>query len=237
VGSLAPHWLFDGLLVATGGAGVESGRTGARAVLGDPDRPAAVTIPIGRGEVLLLAGPEPLDNRHIGDGQALALWVRLAARGPIVFDERYLRPAAAGWVARSGRTALLGAQLGLLVLLLAAALLPRLGAIRPPPPEGAGRTTHEYLASLAGLYRRAGAEPELAEATWLRLRRRLERESGVAAGLPEEEAARRLAAGAPAAAESLRRGEAALARGGRGVLLEVAQAAADVVGDRRWPGG
>ncbi len=237
VGSTTPHPLFDGLSLRAGGAGVASDRPGARAVLGDAERPAAVTVPLGRGEVLLLAGPELLDNRHIGEGEALALWVRLAARGPIVFDERFLRPTGAGLVARSGPPLVIGLQLGLVVLLLAAALWPRLGAVRPPPPEGAGRTTREYLASLADLYRRAGAEPELAAAAWRRLRRRLEKEAGVAARLPGEEAARRLAKSAPAAAGPLRRGEAALARGGRGILLEVSQAAADVEAARRWRGG
>lgn len=235
-GPLGPHPLFDGLSLRAGGAGVASDRPGARGVLGDAERPAAVAVPIGRGEVVLLAGPELLDNRHVGEGEALTLWVRLAAQGPIVFDERFMRPASVGLVARSGPVALLGVQLGLVVLLLAAALWPRLGAVRPPPPEGAGRTTREYLASLADLYRRAGAEPELAAATWLRLRRRLEQDAGVAAGLPGEEAARRLARSLPAAAGPLRLGEAALARGGPGILLEVAQAAADVEAAKRRGG-
>jgi hypothetical protein len=230
------HPLFDGLTLPAGGGGVASDAPGARAVLGDPGRPAAVAIPVGLGEVVLLPGPELLDNRHVGQGDALSLWVRLAARGPLAFDERRLRPAAAGLVERSSPPVLLALQLGLLVLLLAAAAWPRLGAVRPPPPAGTGRTTHDYLASLADLYRRAGAEPELAAATWGRLRRRLEREAGVAAGLPAEEAALRLAAGAPAAAEPLRRGAAALARGGPGLLLEVARAAADVEASRRRRG-
>jgi hypothetical protein len=236
VGPLAPHPLFEGLSLRAGGAGVASDRPGARAVLGDADRPEAVAVPLGAGEVVLLAGPEPLDNHHVDTGDALSLWVRLAARGPIAFDERFLRPAAAGRASRAGPPALLGLQLGVLVLLLAAALWPRLGAVRPPPPGGAGRTTREYLASLAGLFQRAGAEPELAAASWQRLRRRLEREAGVPAGLPAEAAARRLATRAPAAEEPLRRGEAALVRGGPGVLLEVTRASADVEAARRWRG-
>jgi hypothetical protein len=185
---------------------------------------------------VLLAGPEPLDNGHVGDGDALSLWVRLAAYGPIAFDERYLRPAPSRLAARVSPAGLLGLQLGLLVALLAAALWPRLGAVRPPPPDRAGPSTGEYLASLAELYRRAGAEPELAASTWRRLRERLEHEAGVRAGLPTEEAAGRLAASSPAAAESLRRGAAALAAGGPGLLLEVARAAADVEAARRWRG-
>ncbi len=236
VGPLASHPLFDGLSLRAAGTGVASERPGARAVLGDADRPEAVAVPLGAGEVVLLAGPEPLDNRHVGTGDALSLWVRLAARGPIAFDERFLLPAATGRASLAGAPALLGLQLGVLVLLLAAALWPRLGTVRPPPPGGAGRTTREYLASLAGLYQRAGAEPALAAASWLRLRRRLEREAGVPAGLPAEAAARRLAARAPAAEEPLRRGEAALVRGGPGVLLEVTRASADVEAARRRRG-
>ena len=233
VTSLAPHPLFDGLALRAGGAGVASGAPGAVAVLGDAERPAAVAIPFGRGEVVLLAGPEPLDNRHVAQADALSLWVRLSARGPIAFDERFLRLAPAGSRERTGPGALAGLQLGLLALLLAAALWPRLGAVRPPPPERTGRTTRDYLAALAALYRRAGAEPELAASTWRRLRLRLERDAGVAAALSDEEAARRLDQAAPRAAEPLRRGAAALTAGGPGLLLEVARAAADVEAARR----
>jgi hypothetical protein len=236
VTSLAPHPLFDELALRTTGAGVASDRPGARPVLGDAERPAAVAVPIGRGEVLLLGSPALLDNRHLPEGDALSLWVRVAARGAVAFDERFLRPVAPGLAASAGPAGLVGLQLGLLALLLAAALWPRFGAVRPPPPEGAERTTRDYLTSLAGLYRRAGAEPELAEATWRRLRRRLERDAGVAAGLPVEEAARRLALTAPAAVDPLRRGEAALAAGGPRLLLTVARAAADVEAARRCPG-
>ncbi len=231
-----PHPLFDGLILPGAAGGVASDLPGARAVLGDADRPGAVAIPIGRGEVVLLPGPELLDNRHIGEGDALSLWVRLAARGPIAFDERHLRPAAPRPMEGSSPPVLLGLQLGLVVLLLAAAAWPRFGALRPPPPGGSGPTTGDYLVSLADLYRRAGAEPELASATWERLRRRLERDAGVAAGLPAEQAVRRLAQGAPAAAEAFRRGEEVLARGGPGLLLAVARAVADVDAARRRRG-
>jgi len=233
---LEPHPLFAGLSLRSSAAGVASTAPGARAVLGDAERAAAVAVPVGRGEVLLLAGPELLDNRHISQDGSLSLLVRLAARGPVAFDERFLRPVAAGRVASTSAAPGFLLQLGLLVALLAAARWPRLGAVRPPPPPGAGRTTRDYLASLAELYRLAGAEPELAAASWRRLRLRLERESGLPARLSGEEAARWLARGAPAAVEPLRRGEAALARGGDGLLLEVTRAAADVEAARRWRG-
>lgn len=236
-GPLVPHPLFDGLSLRVGGAAVTSGSPGAIPVLGEADRPAAVSIPMGRGELLLLAGTELLDNRHIDKQGSLSLWVRLAALGPIAFDERHLRGARPASGAGTPPGLSLGLQLGLVVLLLAAALLPRLGAVRPPPLEAAGRTTRDYLASLAELYRRAGAEEELAAATWRRLRQRLEVQAGVGASLPGEEAAVWLELRDPAAAGPLRRGEAALARGGPGLLLEVARAAADVETARRRRGG
>jgi hypothetical protein len=237
VGPPADHPLFEGLTLRAGGAGVRAEVPGARPVLGETERPAAVAIPRGRGELLLLAGPELLDNGHVGEGDALSLWVRLAARGPLAFDERHLRRAAAGGRAGPPPGTALALQAALVVLLLAAALWPRLGAVRPPPAEAAGRTTRDYLASLAELYRRAGAEPELAAEAWRRVRSRLEARSGVGAALPAEVAARRIGARIPGAVEPLLRGEAALARGGPGLLLEVARAAADVEAAGRWRRG
>jgi hypothetical protein len=249
VGGLPDHPVLGGLALRAGGDGVASSLPGARAVTGPEAPPAAVAVQVGAGEVLLLAGPEPLDNAHLPEADALSLWVRLAARGRVVFDERWLRPRAAGVSLRL--PALVGAQVLLAALLLLLALGRRHGAIRPPPAPGSRRTARDYLASLAALSRRAGAEPELAAASWRRLRRTLEREAGVAAGLPGEEAARRLEGRSPAAAAALRRGEASLHGGDAvlrpgdavlrrpvpGQLLEVTRAAADVEAALRRPGG
>jgi hypothetical protein len=239
VGGLPDHPILGGLALRAGGDGVTSSLARARAVTGPEAPPAAVAVSMGSGEVLLLAGPEPLDNAHLREADALSLWVRLAARGRVAFDERWLRPRAAG--ASLELPALVGAQALLAALLLLLALGRRHGAIRPPPGPGSRRTARDYLVSLAALSRRTGAEPELAAATWQRLRRTLEREAGVPARLPAEEAARRLEGRAPAAAAALRRGEAALRRGEadlrRGQLLEVTRAAADVEEALRGPGG
>jgi len=225
--------LLDGLTLQAGGAGVASDRPGARTAAsgGEPGEPAAaVTVPVGRGAVLLLADPLPLDNAHVAAGDALSLWVRLAARGPIAFDERWLSPsrpgsAPAAAAARPATLAALQALLATLALLLALGL--RHGAVRPPPAPASRRTARDYLDALAALYCRSGAEPALAADTWGRLRARLERTAGLPARLGDEEAAGRLAARWPASAEALRRGAAALARGGPGSLLEVTRAAAD----------
>jgi hypothetical protein len=256
VGGLPGHPLLGGLALRAGGDGVASSLPGARAVTG-PEAPAvAVAVPVGAGEVLLLAGPEPLDNAHLREADALSLWVRLAARGRLAFDERWLRPRTTGTSLEL--PAMVGAQALLAALLLLLALGRRHGAIRPPAAPDTRRTARDYLVSLAALSRRAGAEPELAAATWQRLRRTVERETGVLARLPGEEAARRLEGRAPAAAAALRRGEAVLRAGeavlrpgeavrrpgeaGRrrpapGQLLAVARAAADVEEALRRPGG
>jgi hypothetical protein len=237
---LAPHPLLDGLRLPAGGGVVEGGGPGALPVLGAAgalDRAVGVSVAVGRGEVLVLAGPEPLQNDGLADGDGLSLLVRLATRGRVVFDERWLRPREASRGPGAGRgLALAAAQALLAAAVLLAARGRRLGAIRPPPPEGGGRTARDYLASLAVLYRRAGAEDELARAAWARARRRLERTAGVAARLSAGAAHARLAPRSPAAAEALLRGEAAV-RGGRGALGEALRAAHDLeAGLRRGAG-
>lgn len=223
---LPGHPLLAGLALRVGGDGVTSSAPGAKAATGPEDPAAAVSVPMGRGEVLLLAGSEPLDNAHVAEADALSLWVRLAARGSVSFDERWLEPGAEASPAR--RPLLIGAQALLAALVLLVALGRRHGAIRPPPAPGSRRTARDYLASLAALTRRSGAEPELAAASFRRLRRTLEREAGVPARLSVEDAARGLEGRAPAAAAALRRGAVALSAPGPGQLLAVTRAAAEV---------
>jgi hypothetical protein len=217
-----------GLVLRAPGDGVVSTRPGARPATGPDDPPAALLWPVGRGEVLLLAGTELLDNARIVEADHLSLWVRLAARGPIVFDERWLRPEAVPTPLRL--PLLVGGQALLAALLLVIALGWRHGAIRPPPAAGARLTARDYLATLAALSRRAGAEPELAAAAWRRLRRTLEREAGIPARLSGQAAAARLSARAPEGAAALQRGEVALRHPAQGQLLAVTRAAADVEG-------
>lgn len=231
---LPGHPLLGGLELPAGGSGVGAAAAAARPLTGGAP-PAAVSVPRGAGEILVLADAAPLDGGHAAALDALSLWVRLAARGRLVFDERWLAPPAP----RPPRTA--AALVGLQALLAAAALLlalaPRLGAVRPPPRAAGRRTARDYLEALAELSRRAGAGPALAAASWRRLRRRLEREAGVPARLADGEAALRLEARSAAAAEALRRGARALAAGGPAPLLGVGQAAADVeAGLRLGPG-
>jgi hypothetical protein len=230
---IAPHPLLAGLELPAGAGQVEGGPPEALAVLGAGPAVAGLSIPAGRGELLVLSGTEPLENGRLGEGGSATLLVRLAARGPVVFDERWLVPRGAP--PSPARTGL--AVAALQALLAAAVLLAargrRLGAIRPPPPEGTGRTARDYLASLAVLYRRAGAEEELARESWGRARRALERTAGIPARLGAVEAEARLARRSPAAAQAFARGEAAV-RSGPGALLATCRAADDL---RRAAGG
>lgn len=232
--------LLDGLTLLAGEAGVGSDRPGAAvAAAGGPgEPPAAVRVPVGRGAVLLLADAALLDNAHLSAGDALSLWVRLAAAGPIAFDERWLALAGPAGAAPPWRPMALAA---LQALVVAAALLlllgPRLGAVRPPPAPASRRTAADYLAALAALYQRAGAEEALAADAWRRLRGRLDREAGVPSRLSDGAAAGRLEARWPATAGAVRRGAAALARGGAGTLLEVTRAASDAEAGLRREAG
>jgi hypothetical protein len=215
---LAPHPLVSGLLVPAGGGSVDGNGPGALPILGAGGVVTGLSVPIGAGEVLVLSGPEPFTNERIGDAGAISLLVRLAGRGSIVFDERWLFPRDAP--APASRRALVVAALqgilAVLVWLLARGR--RFGAIRPPPAPWRGRTARDYLASLAALYGRAGAEEELARRAWRRARRALERRTGIPARLAAEDATARLGRRSKEAAEALLRGEAAVASG-RGALL------------------
>jgi hypothetical protein len=233
--ALAPHPLLAGLSLRGGSDSVASRLPGALPVAGLADGAtlyvAAVSVAWGRGEVLLLESPALLQNSRLAEAGNLEVWARLAARGPVAFDERFLLPRAGA--APPSRRALLA----LLAQGLAAALLffwargRRLGAVRPAPPPGATRTAADYLASLAGLYRRARAEPRLAEEAWRRLRGEVWRRAGVPPGLPDGEAALRLSRTRPEAARRLGRAAALRAEAGRGGparLLKLVRAAAEV---------
>jgi len=225
--ALAPHPLFVGLLLPASGAALSSTASGALPVSGRRLAASALSIPLGRGEAIVLSGPEPLENAHLAEADAVALLVRLAARGPVILDERFLVPRGAPAPPSLRALALLALQALLAAALLLGARAPRLGAIRPPPADAPGRTARDYLASLAALYRRAGAEPELARAAWGAFRRRLERRTGIPARLADADAAGRLARRSRPAAEALRSGAAALEGRRTGALLAATRAAAD----------
>ncbi len=209
---LAPHPLLSGLTLVTSGGSVASDLPGALPVAGGPGFAAVVSVPLGRGEVLLLAGPDLLENARIGEADHALFWARLSERGRLAFDEGHWSRATPAGPPAAGRLAPLLLQLLAAAALLLWALSRRLGAVRPPPALAA-RTAADYLASLAALYRSARADPELAAAAWRAHRLRLQRQAGIAAALPDAEAARRLAALRPEAAPAFREAAELAARG------------------------
>ncbi|HET6438772.1 MAG TPA: DUF4350 domain-containing protein [Anaeromyxobacter sp.] len=224
---LAPHRLVGDLALPAGSASLRILSPGPLPVSGGPGWTSAVSLPRERGEVLVLSGPEALENAHLLEGDSLSLAVRLGTLGTVVFDERFLLPSRIGPPPSRRALALLAGQILLAGLTFVLARGLRLGAVRPPPHPGAGRTARDYLASLAELYRRAGDEQELAADLWRAFRKRLERRWAIPARLSDAEAARRIASRNPEAALAVRRGGAARTGRGSGVLLALTRAAAD----------
>jgi hypothetical protein len=237
---LAPHPLVDGLVLSASGASVASAAPGALPAAGGAGFTAVLSIPQGRGEVLVLAGADLLENRRLERADNLLFWARVAERGPPAFDEaHWAAPEGPPPASRRGLR-LLGAQALAAALALAWSRGRRLGAVRPPPPAVASRTAADYLSSLGSLYRRARAEGDLAAAAWRAHRLRLQRRVGIAARLPADRAAARLEGIAPEAAEAFRRAARAAGRGvaSPGELLELvrALARAEDLLDRRGGG-
>jgi hypothetical protein len=163
----------------------------AHAVFAAGAGPAFARWPLGRGDVLLLAVPEAIQNGALARADHLRLLEALAPGRPLYFDEH-----AHGLDARPGLLDLM-ASWGLgpaLVLLVATAivLLWRERARLGPPHDGHRERRTEavdLLDSLALLYDRA-----LSPAQALRLYRRgLERTVAAQSGLQGEALARRMA--------------------------------------------
>lgn len=162
----------------------------AHAVFAAPTGPAMARWPLGRGDVLLLALPEALENGALQRADHLALLESFAPGRPVYFDEH-----VHGLDARPGMLDLmlswgLGPALVLLVL-TALTLLWRERARLGPPHDGHRERRTEavdLLDSLALLYDRA-----LSPAQALRLYRRgLERAVAAQSGLDGDALARRV---------------------------------------------
>jgi hypothetical protein len=228
VAALAPHPLFDGIVLRTGGASLRATVAGWLPVAGEGDRVTALALPHGASEVVVLAGADAFENFRLAEGGNLAFLSRLAMSGPIAFDERHLLAPNARPPPSGRALALILGQALLAAALLVTALGRRLGAVRLPAEQAGGRSARDYLASLADLYRRAGGERELRASTWRSLRRELERHTGIRASASDEEAERRLAARWPRAAEPFSRAlKARLGPPGERTLLALLRASAE----------
>ncbi|HEX8821976.1 MAG TPA: DUF4350 domain-containing protein [Archangium sp.] len=157
-------------------------------------------VPVGSGEVYVLAGPDLAENRRLELLDNLRFWEALSARGPVAFDEyhhalgpRREPPSARGlWV--------FAAQALVVGLLYVVARGTRFGPPRPLVEEK-HRSALEYVRSLGWLARRSKVERELVPELARQLRRRMHERLGIPLALPEDEAARALeqTCGLPAA--------------------------------------
>lgn len=134
---------------------------------GNPQRaePVVVEYAVGKGRVIAIADSYFACNANLprADNPSFLYNVLHSAAAPggtILFDEFHHGDAAAGgggiWNALGKPLRLGAAQLALAFVLLALALALRFG-VPVPLAQRVGHTSGEYVTSLAGLYRSAGA--------------------------------------------------------------------------------
>jgi hypothetical protein len=142
------------------------------ALFGDSNGPLALSVPVGKGRLVVIADSEFASNRNLPRSENAVFLAHVLAQGvppggTVLFDEYHhgdiaLASGATLWTAL-GRPAQLALTQGVLALLLVVGVV----AVRfgQPVPLGRGqsRTSVEYVASLAGLYRRAKASPAALE--------------------------------------------------------------------------
>jgi hypothetical protein len=176
-------------------AGIDGFRISARRGLSSGDAhflpvasvdgvPVLLWRPEGRGEIYAAGNADLAENRRLELAGNRVMWARMAADGPLAFDEfHHVRPepaplSIAPWV--------FGAQAVLCAVVLALTRGTPLGPPRPGEPEplpGASR----YALSFGRLLRRARVEAELAASLEARLRTLLAERSGVPLAVPARE--------------------------------------------------
>jgi hypothetical protein len=191
---------------------------GAVPLFADGSGPAVLVLRRGRGTIVAVSDPRAGDNAHLARDDNARFFLQLArtygvtsgdARPRVAFDEFHqgYYDGASFWTAvgRPGR--LVAGQLAALALLIAYSASRRFGLPRPLPE--AQRVSSEYVASLADLYRRAGAGDAALDGVFRSFRRDLCRAVGVPFDAPTEEvvaqATRTLAAASEETKERLRR--------------------------------
>lgn len=130
--------------------------------LKDIDGQVLVSRTFGQGEVVWLAGAYPLSNAGLGNADNARLATLLvAAEQPVYFDEYHHGFVRGGGVwerlGGNGRAALTVALAALAIALVALARRVAPAIERPEPRKV---RTGAYIASLADLYRKAGARAE-----------------------------------------------------------------------------
>lgn len=151
--------------------------------------PALIWRPEGRGELFVAAGADLAENRRLELGDNRVLWARLAARGPLAFDEFHHAPPPAPPLS-------VGPWAFALQAVLCAVLLALTRGTHLGPPRTPTVSTHraalEYAESFGRLLRRSRVEAALVADQEMRLRRLLLERMGVPLQAPAAEVSRRL---------------------------------------------
>jgi hypothetical protein len=168
-----------GTVPALGGPPAED----AHAVFVSGETPVVSRLGLGRGEVILLAAPEVLENGRLGQADHLLLLEALAGTGrPVLFDEWAHGLGQEGGLLE--RLLAWGFGPALLVGTLAFALAlwrgrARLGPEEPEPPEARSEAV-DLVDSLALLYERALSRREAAALHLQAFRRAVALRTGLA---------------------------------------------------------
>lgn len=144
----------------------------ALALFGDADGPLVLSVPVGRGRLIAIADAQFASNRNLPRAENAVFLARVLAQavppgGTVLFDEYHhgdiaLESGTTLWIAL-GRPAQLAFVQALLALLLVMGVVTVRFGQPVPLGRGQSRTSVEYVASLAGLYRRAKASPAALE--------------------------------------------------------------------------
>lgn len=159
--------------------------------------------PEGAGELWLGAGADLAENARLELADNAAFWSRLAARGPVVFDEYHHHRGSTRTPTNLPLTA---AQLVLCGLLFVWVRGTRLGPPRDEPPA-LHRSSLEYVDAMAGLIANAQPDAELAITLRTRIRALLHERLGIPLHWPWAQAAAEAARRAELDAAALLRAE------------------------------
>lgn len=195
-------------VVAEATAALRTTRADAVPLVGASAAPLVLGLPYGAGYVFASATLHPFTNRGLDEGDNAAMVLNMLRRAPpggrVVFDEYHH-----GFISQpSLRSLLLGTPWGWAILYTALMLATylaltgrRFGRPAPLREETARRSSAEYLASMAGLLRRAGRRDTLQAHYRATFKRRLARASGLNPHLDDADFLAALAAIAPERAE------------------------------------
>ena len=147
-------------------ARISRARSDALALFADRAGPLALVVPVGKGRLIAVADGEMLSNSNLPKSENALFLANLLTHysrpgGRVLFDEYHHGDIAGDQLGTLWEALGRPFQLVLIQLLLAGAFLAILlsGRLGPPVPlrRGAARTSADYVASVASLYRRAEA--------------------------------------------------------------------------------